>query len=128
MIDNPYAHYKRMQVETASQGRLIIMLYDGALKNLRSAQTSIANKKVNEAHTHLMKTQEIIRELNITLNMNAGEVASNLRNLYLYMNECLVKANIAKDNTKVEEVIELLSTLKEAWDTVILKNKPAIMP
>jgi flagellar protein FliS len=123
MINNPYAHYKRMQVETASQGRLIIMLYDGALKNLRNAQHCIQHKDISGAHRMLMKTQDIIRELNITLNMNAGEIAQNLRNLYLYMTQRLIEANIAKDNGKIGEVIDLLSTLKEAWDTVILKNK-----
>jgi len=123
MINNPYEHYKRMQVETASQGRLIIMLYDGALKNLRSAQNSINGKDINGAHRMLMKTQDIIRELNVTLNMSAGEISHNLRNLYLYMLQRLVEANVAKDNSKIGEVIELLTTLKEAWDTVILKNK-----
>jgi flagellar protein FliS len=128
MIVNPYDHYKRVQVETSSQGRLILMLYDGALKNLRNAQHCIQHKDINEAHRMLMKTQDIIKELNITLNMNAGEIADNLRNLYLYMRQRLVEANVAKDNGKIEEVIELLSTLKEAWDAVILKNKSVIAP
>lgn len=127
-MTNPYDQYKRMQVETASQGRLIIMLYDGALRNLRSAKSSINNKDINGAHTMLIKTQNIIRELNITLNMNAGEISQNLRKLYLYMIKCLVEANMAKDNAKIDEVIELLSTLKEAWDAVILKNKSVIAP
>lgn len=128
MINNPYEHYKKMQVETASQGRLIIMLYDGALKNLRNAQICISNKDINGAHRLLMKTQDIIRELNITLNMNAGEIATNLRNLYLYMLQRLIDANVTKDNEKIAEVIDLLSTLKEAWDTVILKNKSVVAP
>lgn len=117
-----------MQVETASQGRLIIMLYDGALKNLRNAKNCITHKDINGAHNLLMKTQGIIKELNITLNMNAGEIASNLRNLYLYMIKLLVEANVTKDMGKIEEVIELLSTLKEAWDTIILKNNTEIAP
>lgn len=112
-----------MQVETASQGRLIIMLYDGALKNLRGAQNCIAHKDINGAHTLLIKTQDIIKELNITLNMNAGEISQNLRSLYVYMLKCLAEANMAKDSAKVGEVIELLSTLKEAWDSIILKSK-----
>lgn len=128
MINNPYDHYKRMQVETASQGRLIIMLYDGALKNLQIAKMSINNKNVNEAHRCLMKAQDIIKELNFTLNLNVGEIAHNLRNLYLYMLQRLVEANVNKDVAKVEEVIALLTTLKEAWDTIILKNKSVITP
>ncbi|OAM92851.1 flagellar protein FliS [Pelosinus fermentans] len=128
MIANPYDHYKRVQVETASQGRLILMLYAGALKNLRNAQNYIQQKDVSGAHRMLMKTQDIIKELNITLNMNAGEISNNLRNLYLYMLQRLVEANVNKDAEKIEEVIELLTTLKEAWDAVILKNKPVTAP
>jgi flagellar protein FliS len=122
MITNPYDHYKRMQVDTASQGRLIIMLYDGALKNLHCAKNAIASKDINGTHQYLMKTQDIIRELNITLNMNTGDMAYNLRKLYVYMLNCLVKANVSKDIEKVEEVIALLSTLKEAWVSIILKK------
>jgi flagellar protein FliS len=121
-MNNPYDQYKRIQVETASQGRLILMLYNGALKNLRSAQVCINNKDINNSHHLLMKTQNIIKELNYTLDMNAGDIAANLRKLYLYMLELLVKANVTKDNKKIEEVIDLLSTLKEAWDAVILKK------
>lgn len=128
MITNPYDHYKRMQVETSSQGRLIIMLYDGALKNLRNVQVCIARKDINGAHNLLIKTQDIIKELNITLNMNAGEIAQNLRKLYVYMIKRLVEANVTKDAEKVGEVIELLSTLKEAWDSIILKNKTVTAP
>jgi flagellar protein FliS len=129
MINNPYDQYKRMQVETASQGRLILMLYDGALKNLRNAQICITNKDMNGSHRLLMKTQDIIKELNYTLNMNAGgDIAVNLRNLYTYMLQRLVEANVNKDSEKIEEVIDLLSTLKEAWDAVILKNKSVIAP
>ncbi|SFL45053.1 flagellar export chaperone FliS [Pelosinus propionicus] len=128
MINNPYDHYKKMQVETASQGRLIIMLYDGVLKNLRNAQQCITHKDINGAHRLLMKAQDIIKELNITLNMNAGEIAQNLRNLYLYMLQRLVEANVTKDTDKIAEVIDLLSTLKEAWDSVILKNKSVVAP
>jgi flagellar protein FliS len=128
MVNNPYDHYKRIQVETAGQGRLIIMLYEGALKNLHVAKMGIANKNVNEAHRCLMKAQDIIKELNYTLDLSVGEIAHNLRNLYLYMLQQLVLANTSKDITKVEEVIVLLSTLKEAWDAVISKNKSHIAP
>lgn len=122
MIANPYDQYKRVQVETASQGRLILMLYNGAIKNLRNAQQCIQCNDINGAHRMLIKTQDIIKELNITLNMSAGEIAKNLRDLYLYMHKRLVEANVAKDNEMIEEVIGLLSTLKEAWDAIILKK------
>jgi flagellar protein FliS len=126
MMNNPYARYKAIQVSTASQGRLILMLYDGALKNLRQAQRSIAEKDINGAHNCLMKAQAIIWELDSTLNMDAGSVAENLRSLYRFMTQHLVKANIAKDAAMVEQVISLLLTLKEGWDAIILKRPSVI--
>jgi flagellar protein FliS len=128
MVDNPYEKYKRMQVETASQGKLILMLYEGALKNLRMAKSAIAEKKINDAHNCLMKTQAIIGELNNTLNMEAGGgVAENLRKMYTYLLQRLLDANLKKDGNIVEEILGLLLTMKEAWEEIILK-KPAALP
>ncbi len=126
MVNNPYESYKRLQVETASQGRLILMLYEGALKNLRLSLDFIANKDTNQAHRCLIKAQEIIMELNYSLNMDAGEIAQKLRSLYEYIHRRLVQANIKKDSVIVQEVIGLLSELKEAWDAIILGNKAAV--
>lgn len=128
MALNPYENYKRTQVETASPGRLLLMLYDGALRNLRQAQESIKEKKTNQAHNCLIKAQDIVMELNLDLNMDAGEIAGQLRDLYLYIHKRLVEANVKKDVAMVQEVIGLLSELKEAWETIILKNKPAATP
>lgn len=122
---NPYENYRRTQIETASPGRLLLMLYEGALKNLRLAQASIGAKKINQAHNHLIKAQEIVTELNLDLNMDAGDIAKNLRNLYVYIHQRLVEANIKKDAEIIQEAIDLLSELKEAWDAIILKNKSA---
>ncbi|HMM19539.1 MAG TPA: flagellar export chaperone FliS [Selenomonadales bacterium] len=123
MVGNPYEQYKRTQFETASQGRLILMLYDGVLKNLRIAQTSIVNKKPMAANTSLKKAQDIILELNLTLNMDAGEIAQHLRGLYSYIHQRLIEANMKKDAAIVQEAIDLLSELKEAWETIILKAR-----
>lgn len=128
MIGNPYEQYKRQQFETASQGRLILMLYEGALKNLRMALENIDKKNVNGAHRCLIKAQQIIMELNLSLNMDAGEIAENLRSLYIYIHQRLVQANVKKDGTIIQEAIDLLSELKEAWDTIILKNKATPTP
>lgn len=120
---NPYEQYKQTQVATASQGSLILMLYDAALRQLRISTESMKNKKVNEANNALIKSQEIIMELNVSLNMDAGDIALKLRSLYLYIHGRLIEANVHKDVKIVEEVIVLLSGLKEAWDTIIRKGK-----
>ncbi|MBU2699159.1 flagellar protein FliS [Sporomusaceae bacterium BoRhaA] len=128
MAVNPYEQYRRMQVETASQGKLILMLYEGAIKNLHLAQQCMESKNINGAHSSLMKAQRIIQELNITLNMDAGEIAQNLRDLYVYMLERLAKANMQKDRAIVSEVLELLAELKSGWDEIILKKSSRNAP
>lgn len=126
---NPYEYYKRQQIETASPGRLLLLLYEAGLKNLRAAQKSIDEKKVGQAHNCLMKAQAIVLQLNTDLNMEAGgEIAQNLSSLYLYMHRRLVEANAQKDAAIVQEVIDLLSELKEAWDAIILKKSTIVGP
>ena len=128
MINNPYESYRKTQIETAGPGRLLLMLYEGALKNLRIAKESIEKKKINQAHNSLIKAQNIILQLNDDLNMElGGEIAQNLRNLYLYMYKRLIEANVQKNADIVQETIDLLSELKEAWDTIINK-KTAVTP
>ena len=124
-MNNPYEQYKQTQVATASQGSLILMLYDAALGNLRIAAESIKNKKVSEEHGALIKCQDIVMELNLSLNMDSGDMAQKLRSLYVYMHERLIQANVRKDVKIVEEVIVLLSNLYEAWNGIIRKGKAA---
>lgn len=129
MINNPYESYRRTQIETANPGRLLLLLYEGALKNLRLAKEGIEKKNIKQAHKSLIKSQNIILQLNDDLNMEVGgEIAQNLRSLYLYMYKRLVEANVQKNADIVQEVINLLSELKEGWDTIINKNKSVAMP
>ncbi|MDR3562376.1 MAG: flagellar export chaperone FliS [Negativicutes bacterium] len=129
MVANPYENYKRMQIETASPGRLLLLLYDGALKNLRVAQECVAQRKINQAHNCLIKAQNIIMELNLDLNMDAGgDIAHHLRSLYVYNHKRLIEANVKKDATIIQEVIDVMAELKEGWETIILKNRPDAMP
>ena len=67
-------------------------------------------------------------ELNCTLNMDSGEIAEKLRSLYVYIHKRLIDANLKKDAAIVQEVINVMSTLKEAWDSIILKNNSAQTP
>lgn len=120
---NPYEQYRQTQISTASQGALILMLYDAAIRNLHRAQSAMEDKKISEAHAALLKTQDIITELNIALNMETGDIAQRLRALYEYMLGRLIEANTHKDTTIVAEMLVLLGELKEAWDGVIRKGK-----
>lgn len=113
---NPQAAYKQASVETASPEKLLVMLYAGGVKFLRQAEKALQENKHAEAHNSLAKVQDIISELNITLNMEqGGEIAVNLRELYtFYFNE-VVQANLQKDASKLIPVIEFFETFRDVW-------------
>ncbi|MEI0579567.1 flagellar export chaperone FliS [Brachyspira pilosicoli] len=114
-----YEKYKKIDVSTASQNRLVIMLYDGAIKFLENACNAMDKKHgTEEAHNNIMKAQEIIYELLSSLNYDAKEIAERLASIYTYMNQRLTEANISKTKPPILEVIKYLKELKTAWEGV----------
>ena len=112
---NGYEVYQENQISTSSRGKLLLMLYDGALKYLRFALAAMKEKKVEEAHRNLVRVQDILNELMSTLNFDAGEISGKLYSLYEYMNRELIDANIQKDGKKVEKVYGMLEELRNVW-------------
>src|SRR6056297_620150 len=118
-----YKKYKETQVKTANQGKLVIMLYQGAIKFLRLAKRHISENNISQANEALIRAQDIINELNSTLDeQKGGEIARNLSSLYVYMKRRLMKANLKKDVEIIDEVEELLSGLLESWKQIV--NNP----
>ena len=131
---NAYAAYQKTNVNTASQGRLVVLLYEGAVKHLKSALTlfdeenKIKAGNIEQFGIHLQKTQAIITELQVSLDMEkGGDIARNLMSLYVYFNEELMDATISHDKTKIEFVLTKVDELAEAWRTIASStaNAPA---
>ncbi len=118
---NPYINqYKQNSVLTAAPETILIMLYEGAINFLLKAKTAIDEKNIEIAHINITKTQKIIREFMDTLDMDAGgDMAKNLYRLYEYLHYRLVQANIKKDNTMLDEVLNHLRSLKQTWEEAI---------
>ncbi|HBD96344.1 MAG: flagellar export chaperone FliS [Spirochaetes bacterium GWF1_31_7] len=119
-INNPYQQYKKNQIETADQGKLIVMLYDGAIKFISRAIELMDRKKVTgedieTIHKNIIRTQDIITELMSSLNMDAGDISQRLFSIYMYMNNKLIEGNIQKDSKPLTEVKNHLIELREAW-------------
>ncbi len=116
---NPFNEYKKTQIATANQGKLIVMLYDGAIKFLNIAIENMNPRTYDIANANIIKAQDIITELLLSLNMKeGGEISQNLFNLYLYFKKTLLEANIKKDASIVESVLKLLKELRDAWDKI----------
>jgi len=116
--------YKKASVNTLDQNKLIIMLYDGAIKNATFAVDYMNSDDIEKVHNCLVKTKNIVTELMATLNMdNGGEIAKNLQSLYSYMFSQLIEANMEKKTEPVIVVIDLLKELRSAWLEINKKNK-----
>jgi flagellar secretion chaperone FliS len=116
---NPYNQYKQTQITTANQGKLIVMLYDGAIKFLNIALDSMSPRTYDVVNNNIIKAQDIITELLLSLNMDeGGEISQNLFNLYMYFKRQLLEANIKKDPEIVKHVVKLLKELRDAWEQI----------
>ena len=116
--------YKKASVNTLDQTKLIIMLYDGAIKNASFAVEHMKSGQIEKVHECLIKTKNIVTELMATLNMDrGGDIAKNLQSLYSYMFSQLIEANMNKKTEPVVVVIDLLKELRAAWTQINSKKK-----
>ena len=121
---NPYQRYQENKIEGSSQGEMIILLYEGAIKFMYEAINFIEVKNIQNAHDKIIKVQRIINELMITLDFEAGgEIATNLYNLYDFVMNELIKANIKKEAEGLNNSIEILQELLGAWKVVIQQEE-----
>lgn len=111
--------YRENTVTTQSRGRLIVMLYDGAIKFLRQALTAMDRDDDDEKGKMIVKATAIIDELGACLDVAAGgDIARNFQSLYDFMHRHLCEANLHRDRQKVQDVIGLLEELNEGWRAI----------
>jgi flagellar protein FliS len=128
---NPIFAYTETRIKTASQGQLIIMLYNEAVKRLDNAldllERNSSGKKlpnrIEQISKSILKAQEIITELMVSLDFEqGGEIAKNLFSLYTWFNQELLAANISQDPQRISAVRNMLNDLRSAWSEIIAKN------
>ena len=117
--NNPYRQYQQNQIETADQGALILMMFEGALKFINQAKEAINKKDIVGAHKSINRAQDIVVELMCSLDLEAGEVAGNLFRLYDYTYHQLKEANLQKKVEPAEEAEKVLTSLRESWEQVV---------
>lgn len=123
------AAYKENDVSTADPRKLIVMLYEGAIRFLDIALKNMHYSTYDVCNTNIIKTQNIITELLLSLNREkGGEIAQNLSDLYLFLNKELLEANIYKTSEKIIFVRKILSNLKEAWENIEVSSSTTMSP
>jgi flagellar protein FliS len=116
---NGFAAYQDTAVTTQSKGRLIVLLYEGAIKFMKLAIKELEARDYAEKGRYINRAQDIINELNAVLDMDAGgEIAQNLRSLYLFMSRRLSEANTNRDPEMIREVINLMEELNQSWKAI----------
>ncbi len=111
--------YQVNDISTSSQAQLILMLYDGALQAVNQSIQCMSQKDVAGQSQHILKAQDIINELSLALDMEqGGEVSKTLEQLYQFVLNQLIQANITSDTMYLESVIKVLSPLRDAWSRI----------
>ena len=120
-LNNGYAAYANSKVLTASPAELTLMLYDGAIKFCNIAIAAIEKGDIEKAHNNIRKVENIIGEFQATLN-HKYQVAEDFDNVYSYLQERLIQANMKKDKEILEEVLKHLRTMRDTWKEVMEKT------
>ena len=124
-MNNILENYKKQQqskILMAKPEELTAMLYDGAIKFCNVAIIAIEKKDFEKAHENIVKVQKIIEYLINTLNTDY-EVSKDFMNIYVYLLDVLVKANIKKDIETLIIAIKELKDLKNIWEQIIVQNQ-----
>lgn len=117
-LNQAYSQYNNSKILTASPAELTLMLYDGAIKFCNIAIMAIEKNDVMKAHTYIVKTENIIEEFQATLN-HKYPVAKDFDNVYKYIYNRLIEANVKKDKDILEEILVHLRTLRDTWKEVM---------
>jgi len=112
--------YLSTQVTTATQGDLLLMLYDTAIKHIKQAKDKIAERDFAAKGILITKAIEIVSELHESLNKEkGGDIARNLSRMYFMCNTRLLQANMEMNPKKLDEVIAILTGLRQAFAQII---------
>ena len=112
--------YQATQVSTVSKSKLILLMYDGAIRFITEARRSVEKRDIAGRGVCIGKAQKIINELAGSLDHErGGEVAKSLDNVYAEINKNLTEANINGDASSLDGALAMLRTIKEAWEQVI---------
>jgi flagellar protein FliS len=129
--NNASTSYKETKIKTASQGQLIVMLYDEAVKQLNNAlelvELNNSGKKepgrIELISKAVMKAEEIITELMVSIDFEqGGEIAKNLFALYTWFNRELVEANITHDTQRLTTVRDMITEMRSSWNEIVSKS------
>ena len=121
--------YQEVAVQTSSPAKLVVMLYEGAIRFLNQSITAIQAKDLNLKRRSIDRAVAVVQHLQSTLDMNQGqEVAADLDKLYTYITTCVLDGSGKLDVAPLEEAIKLLTVLLSGWEEVARKEQHHEVP
>lgn len=121
-LPSAYNQYANSKIMTATPAQLTLMLYDGAIKFCNLAIMAVEKNEVEKAHINIRKVENIIEEFRSTLDFKYP-IAQDFENVYKYLYDRLVEANMKKDKEILEEVLKHLRTMRDTWEEVMKRAK-----
>ena len=116
-MNKAFQKYKTTSVQSAGKEKLLLMLYEGAIKFTKLAIVAADEKKIAERGSNIGRAYDIVLELNNTLDHRVGDgsVAKSLEQLYMFITEQYTQANITGDAKYLRDALKILDTLYDGW-------------
>lgn len=125
-MKNAYQKYKTTSVQSASREKIMLMLYEGAIRFTKLAIQAAEEKKIAERGTNIGRAYDIVLELNNTLDHKVGgEISKNLEQLYMFITDQYQQGNITGDPKYLRDALKILETLYEGWTKAVEQLKRA---
>lgn len=115
--------YFKNQLDGQSNDEMILIMYAELVKMLSLVGVYFSENELEKRVLTINKSVEVISALLSILNFDAGQVAFQLKSLYVYSIRNLTKANFDKDPRLVDEVLNIFKNLYEAWKEKIEKDR-----
>ncbi len=121
--------YEETSVNTASPSKLVVMLYEGAIKFLTRAAADIRKRDLVSKQKSVNQAMAIIHHLRLTLDKGKGQdIAQELDRLYTYAHSRVLEGSTKLDAGAIEEAIKVLSDLLPAWEEIARKEQEQLAP
>ena len=115
ITQNPKMQMLQKQIDTASKEELTLMLYEGGIKFLNQAIIALEKDDIIKANNLILRTEDIVREFQLTLDHKYEEISKPMNALYDYMHSRLVEGNMQKDVAIINEVLDMFREMRDTW-------------
>jgi flagellar protein FliS len=123
-MNDAYKKYKANAVQTASKEKLLLMLYEAAIKFTKLAIKACEEKNISERGYNIGRAFDIVNELNSSLNHNiGGDLTRQLESLYMFITDQFVQANISGKAKPLQDALRILEVLNDGWVQAVEKIK-----